>query len=337
MFYQCPKCHKRWQYNIAECPYCFKLLERMKSQKAEVIGCSYGTIPTILHPDVPYYVLALRDEYGNIWSQKSQKEYRVGEEFILESSRESAAVAVWKNKYDYLEQIEKLAGMLGDLQLTSEAKIAIIPTLSQPSHAYYRDNTSPEFLDAFLEFLLIKGVKAENIKVLGQSFDSIPVEGKAQKSGLVAVCMKYKVAPMDIAKGQFAQVRGYSLSKEALDANLVIAVPIAKAGRISACESLLQVLEKDEALHFKMERDAIADLASAFPNLIIFMDGVHIQNRQEVVEFLGVGLAGRNPLFVDKVFAEIIKDENQHPAIKNISPEMIRILGNQIKDASFKI
>jgi len=337
MFYQCPKCHKRWQYNIAKCPYCFELLERMHSQKAEVIGCSYSTIPTILHPDVPYYVLALRDEHGNIWPQKSQKEYRVGEEFVLGSSKESDAVAVWKNKYDYLEQIEKLTELLGGFPLASEMKIAIIPTLSQPSHAYYRDNTSPEFLDALLEFLLIKGTKAENIKVLGQSFDSIPVEGKAQKSGLVAVCMKYKVAPIDVAKGQFVQSRGYSLSKEALDADLVIAVPIAKAGKISASESLLQVLEKGESLHFKMERDAITDLASAFPNLIILMDGVHIQNRQEVVEFLGVGLAGRNPLLIDKVFAEIIKDENQHPAIKNINTEMIKILGNQIKDASFKI
>ena len=73
MFFQCPKCNKVWQYPMEKCPECFLDLERIKSKNIKVIGVSKVTIPTMPHPNVPYFVLLLEDENGNKWVHKSEK------------------------------------------------------------------------------------------------------------------------------------------------------------------------------------------------------------------------------------------------------------------------
>ena len=88
MFYICTKCKRRWQYPLAECPYCLIPLNKVEAKTARVIGAVKVAIPTLLHPNVPYYVLALQDEAGNIWGYKSEKEYKIGDEFNVEPNND---------------------------------------------------------------------------------------------------------------------------------------------------------------------------------------------------------------------------------------------------------
>ncbi|MGB9598789.1 MAG: hypothetical protein ACPLZH_03025, partial [Minisyncoccales bacterium] len=186
-FFQCQKCKKTWQYPIEKCPECFSNLERIRSKKAKVIGVSKVTIPSIFHLKVPYFVLVLEDEKGNRWVQKSSKEYKIGQEFEIERMENKKGVAIWRVKYDFLEAIEKVVEILGGLKINENSKVLILPTVEKFSHPYFRDNTSPEFLDATLKYLFQFKIKPENIKVASQSFDEIEIGPKAQKSGLLEV------------------------------------------------------------------------------------------------------------------------------------------------------
>ena len=58
-FYQCTKCKKTWQYPLEKCPECFLDLKENKGNTFKVIGVSKVSIPTILHPKTPYFVLVL--------------------------------------------------------------------------------------------------------------------------------------------------------------------------------------------------------------------------------------------------------------------------------------
>ena len=151
MFYQCPKCKKIWQYPIEKCPECFLELERKKSEEIKVIGVSKVTIPTMLHPKVPYFVLVLEDEKGNKWVQKSAKEYKIGDLFKVESCTDRGAVAIWRIKYDILEGIEKVVELIGGMNITQDSKILILPTLIAPVHPYFAENTSPQFLENIIK------------------------------------------------------------------------------------------------------------------------------------------------------------------------------------------
>jgi uncharacterized OB-fold protein len=200
-FYQCPKCKRVWQYPIEKCPDCFLNLERIKSEKIKVIGISKVNIPTIFHQRIPYFVLLLEDENGNKWVQKSIEEYKIGDEFKEESAFDKKVVAIWRIKYDILEAIEEVTENL-TFDVNPQSRILVLPTLEKASHSYLRNNTSPEFLEAVLKYLFEKRVKSENIRVCSQSFDEIPIEAKAQKSGLLEVCQRNKVMPVDLAKGK---------------------------------------------------------------------------------------------------------------------------------------
>ncbi|PIV64877.1 MAG: hypothetical protein COS09_02525, partial [Candidatus Nealsonbacteria bacterium CG01_land_8_20_14_3_00_12] len=189
MFYRCSKCKKIWQYPIERCPDCFSDLERIKSEKIKVIGISKVTIPTIFHQKIPYFVLVLEDENGNKWTQKSIKEYKIGDLFKVEPCTDKNAVAIWRIKYDILEAIEKVIELLGGPppNLGWGTKILILPTLVSPKHPYLAINTNPKFLESLIKYLIEIGGDVKNIKVAAQSFDETPIEASAQKSQLLNV------------------------------------------------------------------------------------------------------------------------------------------------------
>jgi len=155
-------------------------LERVKSKKAKVIGGGKTTIPSIFHQKVPYFVYVLEDENKNRWIQKSEKELKVGEEIEIEKAKNKDAVAVWRIKYDFFEAIEKLIEIL-NVKFEKNSKILILPTLVKDSHSYFRDNTSPEFLEAAIRFLIENGIEPQNIKVCSQSFDEVENREKSSK------------------------------------------------------------------------------------------------------------------------------------------------------------
>ena len=358
MFYQCPKCKKVWQYPIEKCPDCFLNLERMKSEKIKVIGISKVNVPTLFHPKVPYFVLVLEDEKGNKWVQKSAKEYQIGDLFKVEVQTDKGAVAIWRIKYDILEGIEKVIELLGGLKIDSQTKISILPTLISPVHPHFAENTSPQFLESIIKYLIERGVKSENIKVVGQSFDEIPIEASAQKSQLLRVCQSYKILPLDLAKTNFVRKTqnnfNFEISEEVFNSDLILNLPILKIGKLSASENILKFLKKENYLGLKYlysEEDynppatlpskawapIIENLNKVLPSYLTIADGQVVQKSNKFTAFLGLTLASFNPLNLDRVFAEITMIGDLPEYLKKVKIDGIPIVGRMVEELQYEV
>jgi hypothetical protein len=346
-FYQCPKCKRVWQYPIEKCLDCFSNLERMESKKIKVIGVSKVQIPTMFHPKTPYFVLVLEDENGNKWVQKSAREYKIGDEFPqkeLSSLRSKEAVAIWRIKYDVLEGIEKVIELIGRLDINQNSKILVLPTLTAPVHPYFAENTSPEFLEATIEFLLKKGAKLLNIRVAGQSFDEIPIEASAQKSQLLNVCLKNQITPLDLAKTNFVKKTegnfSFEISEEVFNSDLILNLPILKIGKASVSENILKLLKKENYLSLKylyLEEEIIENLNKILPRYLTIADAHNVQKSDKFVAFLGLTLASFNPLNLARVFAEITMTEDLPESLKKIKIEDIPIVGRRVEELQYKV
>jgi uncharacterized protein (DUF362 family) len=342
MFFQCPKCKKIWQYPIEKCLDCFVETERMAAKKAKVVGISEVTISTIQHMKTPYFVLLLEDERGNKWAEKSKKEYKIGEEIILETKKDKDAVAVWRIKYDVLEGIEKTIELLGGLTPHQDwwgAKILILPTLDSPKHPYFAANTNPGFLEALIKYLIRNGAESKNIKVAAQSFDDIPIEASAQKSLLLKICQDYKILSLDLAKTNFTKKTegeiNLEISQEVFDADLIINLPILKTGRVSASENILKFLKKESFLGLKYlysKEEIVEKLNKVLPSYLTIADGETIQKSNQFTVFLGIILSGFNSLNIDRVFNEIIMFKDLPELIKKIKIENMLTVGREIEE-----
>jgi uncharacterized protein (DUF362 family) len=357
-FYICPKCKRIWQYPIEKCPECFLTLERIGSEKIKVVGVSKVQIPTMFHPKTPYFVLLLEDENGNKWVQKSVKEYKIGDEFEIKISKDKNSVSIWRIKYDILEGIEKVIAILGGLEVNSETKILILPTLISPRHPYFAENTSPEFLQATIQYLIEIGVRPENIKVVAQSFDEVPIGASAQKSQLLKVCQEKKVLPVDLAEKKFVkkEISGMSfeISKEVFDSDLIINLPILKIGKISATKNILKLLKKENYLgleYLYLEEEMLENLKEILPAPLTIAEGINIQKSNGYTTFLGLILASFNSLNLDRVFAEITMIKDYYPPttlppkagpslpeyLKSVKIENIPVLGRQIEELQYEV
>ena len=364
MFYQCPKCKNIWQYPIEKCPNCFLGLERLLTKTAEVIGISKVNIPTLLHPKVPYFVLVLEDEKGNKRAHKSIKEYKIGEKFIPEASQDKNAVAIWRIKYDILEAIEKVVELLAGLEINSQTKILILPTLISPRHPYFAQNTNPKFLESLISYLSNIGADKKNIKVSAQSFDETPIEVSIQKSQLLDVCLKNQITPLDLAKGNFVKKNignfTFEISEEVFAADLIINSPIlkldSKLGVRGAAENSLKFLKKESYLSLerlqimeKLQEVLLARrsprLAEApakrvgegGPNYLTIADGLVIQKTDGLTALWGATLASYNPLNLDRVFAEITMVKGLPEYLKKIKIEDILIIGRKVEELQYEI
>ena len=347
MFYQCPKCKKVWQYPIEKCPECFLELGRRKSEKIKVIGVSKVTIPTMLHPKVPYFVLVLEDERSNKWIQKSAKEYRMGDQFIqkeLSSFESKEAVAIWRLKYDILEGIEKVVELIDGLDVNQNSKILILPTLISPKHPYFTENTSPQFLESLIKYLLEKGAKLENIKVSGQSFDEIPIEISAQKSQLLRVCQDFKILPLDLSKTNFIKRNqdrfSFEISEEVFNSDLIINLPILKIGKASATENILKFLKKENYLALKYlysDEEIMENLNKVLPIYLTLADSQVVQKPDKFTAFLDLTLASFNSLNLDRVFAEIAMLKDLTEYLKKVKIDDIPIVGRKIEELQYNI
>jgi len=369
MFFQCPKCKKIWQYPIEKCPDCFLNLERLKSGRVKVIGISKVTIPTLLHPKVPYFVLVLENEGGNKWVQKSIKEHKIGDVIEYESSQDKNTVAVWRMKYDILEAIEKVIELLGGLTPTpkfgvgAQTKILILPTLIAPKHPYLAVNTSPKFLENLINYLSNVGADKKNIKVAAQSFDETPIEASAQKSQLLDVCLQNQITPLDLAKGNFVKKTQdgftFEISEEVFNSNLIINLPIlkldSKLGVRGATENVLKFLKKEsylslqylhspseseggkEGLPSLTEEEIMEKLQGVLPNFLTIADGQTIQKTTGFTAFLGVILASFHPFNLDRVFAEITMVSNLPECLKKIKIENIPTAGRKVEELQYEV
>ena len=346
MFYQCPKCKKIWQYSIKNCPDCFLELKRINTQKAKVIGVSKVNIPSFLHPKVPYFTLVLEDEKGNKWVQKSSKEYKIGDVVEYESSQDKNTVAIWRIKYDILEGIERVIELLGGLKIEPETKILILPALTFPKHPYFAENTTPQFLENLIRYLLQSGGKTENVKVAGQSFDEIPIEAIAQKSQLLRVCQNFKILPLDLAKSNFVKKSinnfNFEVSEELFNSDLIINLPILKMGKEEASENILKVLKKENYLGLKylFSKEEIKENLNkvlrsnlnTLSNYLTIADAEVVQKPDKFTTFLGLILASFNSFNLDRVFAEISMIKDLPECLKNVKIKDIPIAGRQIEE-----
>ena len=344
MFYQCPKCKKIWQYPIDKCPECFLDLERLSSKKIKVIGVSKVNIPTIFHQKVPYFVLLLEDEKGNKWVQKSVKEYKKGDNFENRPVQDKNAVAIWRIKYDILEVMEKLVELLGGLNLNQDSKILILPTLISPKHSYLAENTSPQFLEGLIKYLLEIGAEAKNLKVAGQSFDEIPIEISVQKAQLLKVCQDYKILSLDLAETSFVKKDGLEISDEVFDSDLIINLPILKLdsglGVRGATENTLKLLRKESYLSLQYltnPEEAVGKFQKLLPSHLTIADGNNIQAVSGFVSFLGIALASFNPLNLDRIFAEICEIEPLPGWLGKVKIESIPIAGRGIRELQYNL
>ncbi len=349
MFYQCPKCKSCWQQPIIKCPNCFLELERIKSNKAKVIGVSRVTIPTLTHPKVPYFVLVLEDESGNRWAQKSVEEYKIGEEVSFKPESSSEAVAIWRVKYDILEAIEKAVELIGGIKVNQDSKIIILPTLFVPAHPYLGENTNPQVLNTVIKFLIKKGAKSENIKVAGQSFDEVPIEASAQKSQFLQVCSENKVSLLDLAQTEFVAKTvdsfNFEISAELYNQDVIINLPTLnlhpKLGVAGATENIFKFFNKRSYLSLKYlfaSEQIFTKINKSLPeNILTIGEAMNVQKKNKLTVLLSFVLASYNMVNMDRVFAEICLLDSLPNYLKKTKIENIPVAGRKIKEVQFNI
>ncbi len=333
VFYQCSKCKKVWQQPVEICPECFSRLEKVKTLKAKVVGISKVSISSVPHPEVPYFALVLEDELGNKWANKSVKEYAIGEEINFTTGSDNS-VAVWRTKYDIIDSIEKIFSLL-NLSLNENLKIVILPTLFSPNHAYFRDNTSPEFLDAVLKFLFEKNIKLENIKIATQSFDEAPIEGMAQKSGLLDICLKNKIMPLDLSKSNFVKKGNLEIAEDILNADIVLNLSMMKACKASASENIYRTLKKENFASLKYlqsEEDIVNELKNNLTNIVTLGEADFVQKQNKTIVYPGLILGSKSFLNLDRVFNEIMMVDKLPEILKEVDIQNIEITGRDIKE-----
>jgi uncharacterized OB-fold protein len=335
MFLKCKNCKRVWQYKIEKCPHCFSQLEREDGEKMRVIEIAKVNIPSLFHLKVPYFVLVLEDEKGNRWLQKTTKEYKIGDEIKFEKTTQKEAVGILRVKYDYSKPVEQLTEILGGAKISFNSKILILPTLEKASHPYFKDNTSPEFLDATLKFLFQLGIKSENVKVASQSFDEIPIGAKAQKSGLLQVCQENKVLPLDLSQSNFAKKGDLEISEKVFQADLILNLPILKVGKAQATENLFFLLKKENFLAQKYlysEKEIFEKLKKEIPEILTIAEANHVRDEKGFTHYLNLILASFSPQNLDRVFFEIISQKDLPEILKTTKIENIPIVGRDLKE-----
>jgi uncharacterized OB-fold protein len=337
MFFQCPKCKKTWAYPIEKCPDCFLNLERVKSKKIKVIGVAKVQIPSIFHQKTPYFILVLEDENKNRWIQKSFEEYKIGQEFKIEKVNDKEGVVILRVKYDFLEAIEEVFEIF-NFKIDSQAKVLILPTLVSASHPYFRENTSPEFLEATIKYLLQNGVEPQNIKVCSQSFDEIDIGAKAAKSGLLEVCQREKVIPFDLSQGNFVKKENLEISEEVFKSDLILNLPILKMGKAQASENLFFLLKKENYFaqeYLSSKKEIFENLKKFLPLIFTLAETRHIQDQEGFTKYLNLIFASFNSQNLDRVFFEITKKGQLPEILKEIKIEKIPIFGRKIEEVKF--
>lgn len=338
MFYQCPKCKKIWQYPVEKCPDCFESLEKMASRKIKVRSVSKISVPSLAHPKTPYFTIVLEDENGNQWVQKSFKEYKKGEEFFYAASNAPGTVAIWRIKYDLAETMEKLIDLLGGLDIKPEMKILVLPTLNSPKHSYFGENTSPEFLEQAIQYLSDKGAKKENILIAGQSFTDVPIEACVQKSGLLDVCRKYGLMPADIAKKSFTKKNELEIVEDVFSAGLIVNLAALKIGQACASENLFKLLKKESYLGLKYlygQKEIFKKIQTVLPKVLTVAEADRVQTPEKFISFLGLGLAGYDPINIDAVFSQLRPAKALPEILSDAKIGDIPIAGRPIDEAQF--
>ncbi|MDD4409940.1 MAG: DUF362 domain-containing protein, partial [Candidatus Pacebacteria bacterium] len=204
---------------------------------------------------------------------------------------------------------------------------------SSPNHSYFRDNTSPKFLEAVISLLTSKGIK--DIKIAQQSFLDMPIEALAQKSGLLEPCIANKVSLLDLSKIEFVKKEMLEISKEFLEADMVINLGIMKAGKASSTENLFKVIKKDNysALKYLYSEEYIAKELSKYTDKVFtFGEAQFVQRPDKFTSYWGAVFGSRNSFNLDKVFNESTMCKVTPSFIKSIDINSIPTNGRMLSE-----
>ena len=349
----CEKCNKKWIYPVEKCVYCKGNIAKQKGTKIKVIGITKVSIPSPMHPVIPYNILLLQDEFGNKMPKKTMRDYKIGDAYIEQKAKTKDAVAVVKVKYDIYEAIKDSIELVNGIDLDTDDKILVKPSIIAAAYPYQAISTNPEFLDALLIVLFERGIKKENVIVAEQALIGSDAVDAASKSGILEVCKKHAVNFVDISKGPFEELEfddyTFKIFKEALNRK-VINAPIMKTnfqlGISGATENLSRLV--DEKTQRKMYID---DIEKTLPKLAKAINAFTIADATNGMQgqgplalgepaFLNLVLASRNAAALDSIFCEItmlpvpsyILSSN-----KNLSAKNIEVVGNEIDALKYPI
>ncbi|MBI2557937.1 DUF362 domain-containing protein [Candidatus Woesearchaeota archaeon] len=342
----CEKCNKKWIYPLEKCVYCKGNTTKQKGSKIKVIGITKVTIPSPMHPIVPYNILLLQDENGNRMPRKTMDDYKIGDDFIEEKAKTENAVAVVKTKYDIYESIKESLWLLDKIEFHKEDKILVKPSVIAAAYPYQAINTNPDFLSALLYILFEYGIKKENIIMAEQALISSDSADAASKSGILEVCKKHGVGFVDISKGPFEEIEfdGYKFNifKEALRRK-VINAPVMKTnfqlGISGAVENLSRLVDEktQRRMYFDGVDETLPKLVKAVPDVFTIADatsGMQGQGPLSLGEpaFLNLVLASKDAAALDAVFCEIaMLDIPPHiSSIKGADIKKIEVVGNDV-------
>ncbi|MCK5282659.1 MAG: DUF362 domain-containing protein [Nanoarchaeota archaeon] len=318
----CEKCNKKWIYPIETCLYCKGKVKKQIGTKTKVIGYTKVSIPSPLHPVIPYNVLLLGDEHGNKMPKKTIKDYNVGDlyEDIPDSSENS--ISAVKIKYDYYEAVKEALELIGDIIVDENKKILVKPNLSIPGYSYLGMCTNHKLMDALIQLLLDKGAKKENITIAEQSF-FMPLEKAVAKTGTPEIIKKYSINYVDISKTEFEEKKirefTFEISKIVNDFDVILNVPVIKTdmllGLDGSFENLTRFLSKknfDELAKDPQKAAlALAVLPGLFPKFITIGDasiGLQGNGPAQYGEpgYYDIIFVARNPVVHDRAVQEVL-------------------------------
>ena len=347
----CKACDKKWIYPVEKCVYCKGDITKQKGSKLKVVGMTKVSIPSPMHPLIPYNIILLEDEFGNRMPKKTMKDYAIGSAYEEKKARTNDAVSIVKVKYDIYEAIKGAVELLNSVDFKSGEKILIKPSVISAAYPYQAVNTNPDFLNAMLKFLFEKGIRKEDIIVAEQSLIGSDSMDAASKAGILEVCKQNGVQFIDISKGPFEEIESngfkFNILKEALKRRIINA-PIMKTnfqlGISGAMENLSRLVDEDtqRKMYFNNIEATLPKLANVFQNAVTVADATNGMQGQGPLAlgepaFLNLVLASKNAASLDKSFCEIAmlpipKYVNDATTGKNNE-----IVGNEIEALKYPI
>lgn len=347
----CEKCSKKWIYPIEKCVYCKGNIIKQKGSKIKVVGITKVSIPSPMHPIIPYNILLLQDEFGNRIPKKTMRDYKIGDAYTEQKAKTKDAVAVVKVKYDVYEAIKEAIELLNGIGLSADDKILIKPSIITAAYPYQAVNTNPDFLNALLILLFEFGIKKENVIVAEQALIGSDAVDAASKAGIAEICKKNGVEFADISKGPFEEVEAdgfiFKIFKEALHRK-VINCPIMKTnfhlGISGAMENLSRLADEktQREMYFKDIEETLPKLVKTLPDGLTIADATNGMQGQGPLAlgepaFLNLVLAGRNGALLDTVFCEITMLPIPSYVSSNINTKNVEVVGNDVDVLKYPI
>ena len=315
----CKKCDFKSIYPLEKCAHCNSDMVKTVGRKFKVVNITKVSIPSPYHPIIPYSVLILKDEYGNLIPKKTMKDYKIGDGYKREPSDDENAVAIVKIKYDVYEAVKESLSLIGDVDINENTKILIKPNIMVAAYHYLAMTTNQKVVDVLIQLLLEKGAKKENI-VIAEQVQYNKTEEALKKTGFSRLIEKYNTKFIDLSKTEFVEKQSnnykFEKSKEVFDKDLIINVPVLKThillGISGALENMTRVVSKKtfDELSKGNINEAIANLHKILPKYLTLGDGtIGMQGNGPLQygepAFINMIFASKDPVAHDKVFQEM--------------------------------